>query len=409
MYRLFTHRTFLSPQSRPWTTTRKVALVGFFAQLFFYIPVLTPYLQARGLSLAQINSLQALLIGAGLLLDVPTGILADRIGRRRSYTLGLACQVLAESTFLVARDYGAFALAQVFAGVGYALASGSVDALVYESLPAEGRPAAMQRAKGTIGAVYQFANLVAYVAGGFLVADLRIAHITTAMELTVLAMFLAFVGSFSIREASWGMEGRRRGVGAFAREGLSLLRRSPPLRRVALVYLLTNAFPVYLLVLYQPYLLRAGVAGWWLGVALGLGSVLALLGQRYAYRVEAALGMRRAVLLTTAAPGVLYLLMAVIGQPLLAVLLFCAQWGIIPAKEPLFSSYLNAHIPDAQRATVLSLVNTSLSVYVGLMGPVIGWVADASLPVAFLTMGLLVLGGALALRIDERMVGGDPL
>ncbi len=405
MHRPFSRHTHPSRRSRPWTTTRTVALVAFFAQLYFYIPALTPYLQARGLSLAQINLLQALLIGTGLLLDVPTGVLADRIGRRWSYSAALACQVLGEGTFLLARDYGVFLLAQVVAGAGYALASGSVDALVYESLPAEDRSAAMQRAKGTVGAAVQFASVIAYLAGGVLIADLKLAHIVFAIQLTVLSMIVAFGGSFFIREpyraadAAVDADTRRPDAWLLLREGLSLLRRNRSLQRVVLVYLLTSAFPAYLLVLYQPYLLRSGVSGSWLGVSLGLGSALALIGQRYAYALEAAVGTRRAVLAVTAAPGVLYLLMAAVGQPVLAIGLFCAQWGVIPVKEPLFSAYLNRHIPDAQRATVLSLVNTLLSVYVALMGPVIGIVADAALPTAFSLLGVVVLGGALALRI----------
>jgi len=405
MHRRFTRHTQLSRQSRPWTTTRTVALVAFFAQLYFYIPALTPYLQARGLSLAQINLLQALLVGTGLLLDVPTGVLADRIGRRWSYSAALACQVLGEATFLLARDYKIFLLAQVFAGAGYALASGSVDALVYESLPVEDRSMAMQRAKGTIGAAVQLASVIAYLVGGVLIADLTLAHIVFAIQLTVLSMIVAFGGSFFIREprqvadSAADVDRRRPDVWIPLREGLDLLRRNRSLRQVALIYLLTNAFPAYLLVLYQPYLLRSGVGGSWLGVSLGLGSVLALIGQRYAYALEAAVGIRRAVLAATVMPGVLYLLMAAVGQPVLAVVLFCVQWGLIPVKEPLFSAYLNAHIPDAQRATALSLVNTLLSLYITAMGPLIGAVAAASLPLAFALMGVVVLAGALALRI----------
>ena len=132
--------------------------------------------------------------------------------------------------------------------------------------------------------------------------------------------------------------------------------------------------------LYQFYLLGAGTGGAWLGLALGIGSVLALFGQRYAFLLEKFLGVRRAVLLATALPGVLYLLMAASSHSLIAVFLFCLQWGIIPIKEPLFAGYVNAHIPSEQRATVLSLVNTLKSIYIGVMGLVVGRIAEISLP-----------------------------
>ena len=161
------------------------------------------------------------------------------------------------------------------------------------------------------------------------------------------------------------------------------------------------------MVLYQPYLLQSGAGGRWLGPALGLGSVCALLGQRYAYAFEGRLGVRWAVLTTTALPGILYLLMAVVRQPVLAVALFCLQWGAIPLKEPLFSGYLNAHIPSEQRATVLSLVNTILNVYAVLMGLLLGAMAEASLSWIFGALGILVLSGALIFRVDEDDMAVD--
>ncbi len=392
-------------QSTRWSTTRKVALVSFLAQLFFYIPMITPYLLARGLTLVQINGLQAILVVTQLALEVPTGVLADRIGRKWSLTVAMACQVLAEGTFLLARDYPTFVLAQVFAGTGYALASGTVDALVYDSLPPGDRTEAMQRAKGLIGAARESASVVAYAAGGLIAASLAIGRITVAITLTVIAMAAAFGATFLVREPPRS-SGSEDPVGSLAllREGVHLLRRNARLRQIVLLYLLTNSFGTYLLLLYQAYFLKAGVPGAWFGLALAAGSVLAVLGQRYAYLLPQMLGTRRGVLAATALPGVLYLLMALTFQPVVAVLLFCVQWGATFVAAPLFSGYVNAHIPSSYRATALSLVNLLVSLYLALMGPLIGWVAEASIAYAFTLMGVLVLAGALALRIEERHV-----
>jgi len=55
---------------------------------------------------------------------------------------------------------------------------------------------------------------------------------------------------------------------------------------------------------------------------------------------------------------------------------------------------------------VLSLVNTLKSIYIGVMGLVVGRIAEISLPVVFVAMGVLVLAGALVLQIDERHTDG---
>jgi MFS family permease len=395
--------------SRPWSTTRVVSLAIFFSSLYFYLPVISLFWRARGVSLAEISILQAVFIGVGLVFDLPTGALADLLGRRWALTAGLGFQIVSEFIFLYAHQFWTFAVAQVLGGMGAALCSGSIIALIYESLPERDRRSLMQRAMGAIGAVMQLGSVIAYVVGGLLVANLRMAQMVTAIQLTILCLVIAFGFSLFVTEPKRTEKQVARGsqLLLLMRSGLGLLRQNRHLQRIVLAYLLTNAFPWYLQVLYQFYLLGAGVSGAWLGPALAIGSVLALIGQRYAFLLEEYLGVRRAVLLATALPGVLYLLMAASSYSLLAVLLFCLQWGAISIKEPLFAGYLNAHIPSEQRATVLSLVNTLKSIYIGAMGLVVGRIAEVSLPIVFVAMGVLVLAGALVLQIDERHTDGD--
>ena len=67
-----------------WSRPTKLALVLFLSALYVYLPVFTLYLQSNGLSLLQVNSLWGILVAALFLAEVPTGMLADRIGRARS-------------------------------------------------------------------------------------------------------------------------------------------------------------------------------------------------------------------------------------------------------------------------------------------------------------------------------------
>jgi MFS family permease len=390
--------------ARPRSSTRVITLVAFFSSMYFYLPAITPFLQFRGLSFAQISMFQAILLGTGLLFDLPTGALADRFGRRHILSAALAFQVVSESIFLFAHDFWVFALGQVIGGIGSAMASGCVTAIIYESLPERDRPAAMQRVSGTIGAAVQLAGIIAYFGGGLLVADLKLGHILLAIQLTILCLLIALGGSFLIpeRKAPHDPLLRRLGLRRLIQDGFGVVRHNRRLQRITLVYLLTTAFPLYLQVLYQPYLIHAGAGGGWLGPALGIGSLLALLGQHYAHALERWLGVRLAVLFSTALPGVLYLLMSVCSQSIISVALFCVLWGAIPLREPLFAGYANTHIPSESRATVLSLVNTMRSVYSALVGVGIGLIAESSLSLDFALMGALVLGGALVLRIDEK-------
>ena len=79
--------------------------VTFFANLYFYNHIGTLYLQTRGLTLGQIGSLGSILIVSSLLAEVPTGILADKIGCKWSVVIALFIQTAGEYLYLFTNNY----------------------------------------------------------------------------------------------------------------------------------------------------------------------------------------------------------------------------------------------------------------------------------------------------------------
>lgn len=73
-------------------------------------------------------------------------------------------------------------------------------------------------------------------------------------------------------------------------------------------------------------------------------------------------------------------------------------------RNPLLSSYKNEQIKSKNRATVLSLINMFSSLYIALMSLVFGRIADYSIPMAFVSIGLLIILFAVVLRTDRVVV-----
>lgn len=385
------------------TIAQRVAIISFFGQLYFFVPVMTPYLRGAGLSMAQIAGLQTMLLWAQLIMEVPTGVLADRLGHRRSYQLALVLAVGAEISFLFAQNYGMFLLSQVIAGTGFAFASGSVDAYVYESLPSPNRTQGMQRARGQIGAAIHLASVVAYGTTAVVAADLSHSRMVLTLIMGIVGLSIAVLLGLTLRDHPGMARPTHRPTSIhLLRTGWRSIRQSRQLQRVMLLSLVANAFGAHLLVFYQDYFLQTGVAGRWFGLALSLGSMVAVGTQLLAWRLIPLLGTRRAMLLAAGLPGLVYLLMAINHQPGVAVLLFVVQWGVVQLSGPLFAGLFNEYLPGEARATSLSLISGLVTVYVGTMGIVLGWLAGQSLAVMFGLMGALVLTGALLVRVDPE-------
>src|SRR5690606_23885446 len=145
-------------------------------------------------------------------------------------------------------------------------------------------------------------------------------------------------------------------------------------------------------------ILRSGVQPIWLGLGLALGSAVAFFTQLHAWRLPAMLGTGNGLIVATGAPGVLYLLMAVIDQPALAVVLFIVQWGVVQLAIPLFAGLFNAHLDESARATSLSLISGVVTVYIGVGGVVLGWLAEWSLSGMFAILGVVILAGTILVR-----------
>lgn len=387
-------------------TVRLLALIAFFGQLYFFVPVMTPYLLERHLTIAEIAGLQTMLLVSMLVMEIPTGVLADRFGHVWSYRASLILLASGEFLFLFARDYPAFLALQFVTGTGFALGSGSVDVILYGSLPEGNRVSAMQRAKGLLGASAQTGSVVAYSIGGLVAADLTIPRMSVTIMMGAIAVSTAATLSFALRDVSHGPASRASSR-LLVNSAWRAIRHNADLRRIMLLSIVTCSFGAHLLVFYQQYFLENGVPGAWFGLALSLGSVLVVIGQFFAWKLPMVLGTRRALVVATGLPGVLYLAMAWNSLPSLGVALFVVQWGAVHVGMPLFAGLFNAHLPDEARATGLSLINALITVYTAIGGVVLGWISERSLPVMFALIGITILAGTALVRVDDRHAGTE--
>ena len=92
--------------------------------------------QARGLSLFEVGFALGVYSLTIVLLEVPTGGLADSVGRKRVALLAFVLAALYNLAFLLAFSFPALLLAMILYGVSRALSSGALDAWFVDALQA---------------------------------------------------------------------------------------------------------------------------------------------------------------------------------------------------------------------------------------------------------------------------------
>ena len=115
---------------------------------------------------------------ASLLFEVPSGVISDVFGRKKSMVLS-QCMMLVSSLLMLVSDSMAGVLpAMVFSAFGYNFASGTRESLAYETLKAEGREAEYDGYASTDMMLYTFfSSLATLCAGAALALGYRRAYL----------------------------------------------------------------------------------------------------------------------------------------------------------------------------------------------------------------------------------------
>ena len=132
------------------------------------IPVLVLLFRARGLELPVVGVLFALYSAVVIVLELPTGSLADVMGRRGTLILSRLLVVAGLIVFAVASDPLGFGVAIVISAMGRALQSGPLEAWYVDTVRAADPEADVRRGLSRAWAVEAAGIALGAVSGGFM-------------------------------------------------------------------------------------------------------------------------------------------------------------------------------------------------------------------------------------------------
>ncbi len=305
-------------------------------------------IEDRGLTLGQILLLEAVVFGAIVVAEVPTGVIADRYTRRLSLLLGSLVSAVAFVVFGLASSIELLMGSYVLFAIGGALMSGADEAFLYDSLRAVGRSGEFARVFGRFNARMTVGIAGFTVAGGLMVIW------------TPLSWPIVLSGVLSLVAAGFALllvePPRERTEQSFVRIGRSAAGRivtTRALRWIVVVSAAVQGIEIVAFTTFQPILVGEGVPVWALGwVAAGM-MLVAAAGGWSSWRVRQRFGLSRslAVLPAFAALG----LLGGASGMLWLFPVFTAAMFVREALHPLVVEYLSRRVPDGERATTLSV------------------------------------------------------
>ena len=112
----------------------RFSLYGFLKNLRFFEPFIILIFVDNGLTFFKIGLLYSVRDLANNLLEIPTGVLADAFGRRRTMVMAFVAYIISFFIFYFFADFYIYALAMVLFGLGEACRSGTHKAMILEYL-----------------------------------------------------------------------------------------------------------------------------------------------------------------------------------------------------------------------------------------------------------------------------------
>lgn len=362
--------------------------------MVFYGPVSTLYRQAAGVSVFQITLIESISLALALALEVPWGILADRIGYRRSMILCCGLYFLSKIVFWQADGFGGFLAERLMLSVVCAGLSGLDVSILYLSCPEE----ESHRVFGVynnLGMAGLLAASVVYAV--FVGEDYRLAGLLTVFSYgaaAVLALFLREVRPSQTRSA--------RGQLADFRRLLARLLHSPALLCLVLAAAFLNeAHQTITTFLNQLQYTRAGLSASAIAIIyLGM-TLLGLVGGLSA-RLTDRFGERRTGTMLLALAALACLTLALTRGPVLSVAAILLLRVCHSLFTPLQTTLQNRQVHTGDRATALSLNALLMDLVAVFTNLVFGRAADFSLPLAMGFGCVLCLAGLVLYLAHSR-------
>ena len=369
----------------------------------------TIFLLDAGLTNFEAFAANACFTAGMVLFEIPTGVVADRWGRRVSFLCGTLTLAATTGLYVLLWQLHSvfvwWAIISALLGLGFTFFSGATEAWLVDALAATRFDGQLEgvfaRGQVVIGAM----TLSGSVAGGFLaqLTNLGVPYVARTailLGMFVVALIMMHDLGFAPARGKRPVAEMKRILDSSVEHGLKV----PAVRATMLAGMFSGGIGIYVFYALQPHLLNLwgnqkayGIAG----LVAALVAAAQILSGFLTPLIRRAFRRRTSALLTLEALAVAMLALIGLAGNFWVTIVLIMLWALAAyVGTPIRQAYLNGMIPSHERATILSfdsLINSTGGI---VAQPLLGKSADVwGYQVSYL---LSAAGSALALPFIAR-------
>ena len=352
-------------------------LITFFQGMVFYASISTLYRLERGLTLSQYAIIDSLALIMTLILEVPWGVVADRIGYKKTLFIANGFYVISKIVFFNAHGFIGFLLERVFFALAVSGISGVDTSILY--LSCDGSES--QKVFGRYGA---FGNAGVLLSAGIF-ALFNLTHSQAAL-FTAIAYGCALIASEMLVEVK-GEKQERDSAGFI--EMIKITLKDYRL----MLFLLSGALIsvcswVIVVFLNQNQYLANGATERFIGFTFIVTSLANFLGV-FSSKITDRFGDLKGGILMIMSMGVTATLLSFSHNMYLSLTLIALTDVLHTLYVPLESRLHSDYITVADRATMMSIYMMAIDLFSTVPNVLMGISGERSLPATFRWCGLL--------------------
>ena len=307
------------------------------------------------------------------LLEIPTGCLSDKWGRKWVCRAGAAVMLFSFILYAFAGSYQVLAIASVLNGLSWALASGNNRALLYDSMVQIGRKKDYHQEVSKNISLEQLSLAISSLMGMvFVFISLR-----AVMFASIVPAIIAFAITLKLEEVKKSYDNEKTSL-VHIFNSIRYLLKHKRLRGISLAetlhYGLNEAAFDFNAVFFKQF-----VPEWSLGIFRSIGHFANSLGNYLSFFSAKHLGLNLTILLGACLDNfinIISVLAASVWSPIIKIISTFSS-GV---KEPAVETFFQNDCSEQERATILSIISLFSSLFYSLCAVLIGMLADMTSP-----------------------------
>ncbi|MFH1425476.1 MAG: MFS transporter [archaeon] len=358
-----------------------------FWSLVFFFPIFQLFYLAKDMTITQIAFIGITFGVARMVMEIPSGVLADKWGRKKTLFLSQVFLMIEMVILVLSQSFWLFMLSAVFSGFWVACYSGTGVAFYYDTLKELKREKDYENLWGKLSLTTAVVSFIAAFSAGFLFNI----NITLPYILSAITSFLSLFVIATFTEPKFHKPAEEDSLFLHFKNSILKVAKNECLGFIVIFGALLS-FTFYYLVSYgQIYLKTLGLPVIFFGIIFAIKSIIEGIGASSANRIKNKFNYR-----TILTFSLLFTIVVIFGLSYLnnyfGVFVFIISFFIMGMFRIIQRGYIHKKIESHNRATIDSLSSFAVAVFAIIFEPIAGKIADIySIQTSFFVLGCVLV------------------